>query len=95
MYPNIDQTLDNWFGPLDITQNDCLLFYYLSIFVFVVLALYVGRYSFILFDLSSKGKWNVVLRLLLVLILLSASQYVVYYFYRIMYSMCLRTVKSK
>lgn len=95
MHPNIDQTLDNWFGPLEITQNHCLLFYYLSVFVFVIMAFSIGRYSLVLFDLSSKENWKVMLKLFLITLIMIASQYVVYYFYRIMYSMCLRTVVKK
>ena len=95
MHPNVDKTLDDWFGPLEITQNHCLIFYYLSIFVFVIMAFSIGRYSLVLFDLSSKENWKVLLQLLLIVLFVVSTQYVVYYFYRIMYSMCLRTAIKK
>ena len=66
------------FGVLG--KNNCLIFYFCAVFSFAlaIITLFVGVFS-------SKNQW-------LGIILAAASPFVAYYMYRILFSMCVKSL---
>ena len=92
---DIDQTLDQYFGPMEIQERHCMLFYYLSVFIVIMLTIFIGQLAMNIFRMAKQSRWMVVLQLLFIGVLISVSQIFIYYIYRILYSMCLKSSQKK
>ena len=92
---DIDQTLDQYFGPMEIQEHHCMLFYYLSVFIVIMLTIFIGQLAMNIFRMAKQSRWMVVLQLLFVGALICVTQIFIYYIYRILYSMCLKSSQKK
>ena len=79
---DIDQTLDQYFGPMEIQERHCMLFYYLSVFGFILFTLSLLT----MVRLAIAKKRSSVFYLNSVMVLLG---YGIFYFQnRLLHSMC-------
>jgi hypothetical protein len=92
---NVDETLENWFGVMDLTENHCRIWYYLSMITVFLMAFSVGRFSMSLFEIASKGTMKLFVFVLIMAVLSLGLYYFIYYLYRIQYAMCVKSAKKE
>jgi hypothetical protein len=90
----VDEYLDKLFGELDLNENHCMLFYYLSMFSVFAIAIVLGRFSLILFSLFKSGNAFVALAVAFMMCLVMVVYLIVYYSYRVSYSICKKVLKN-
>lgn len=90
----LDDFLDKYFGALPLTKSHCELFYYLAMLIVFVGAFAIGGSLYTVYlKRNEKGKAFAFFSMLSVSFMALMYWYV-YYLYRILYSMCIRTVKD-
>ena len=94
---DLNNRMEQTFGAMDLTEDHCKLFYYLTIGIVIVACFMVSQllYSFfIMFQSKERSPWMVFIALLILLIAAGVYSFL-YYFYRILYSMCIRSANKK
>jgi|DEB0MinimDraft_10_1074344.scaffolds.fasta_scaffold618567_1 hypothetical protein len=84
----MEATLERLFGELDLQENHCMVFYYMSVFMLMFAAFLFGRGSMQLFqEKRDYMKW------FFLFVLTVGTYYLIYFIYRIMFTMCVRTAR--
>jgi cation transporter-like permease len=90
----LEEYLDKLFGELDLNENHCMLFYYLSMFSVFAIAIVLGRFSLILFSLIKTGNAFMAMTIAFFVFLILMVYFIVYYSYRVSYSICKKVLKD-